>query len=226
MTRKDSQVRFFRLAVILAIVVFTYGSSSAQFLGQMCPGSVPDVGHGKVGGYFIVAEDATATVGSMRFGVFDDMEARIRFGLIDEERDNIPTAFHAIVGADLKYLIWSQGQSAAPFDIAIGGAFEFAQLQTYEVVGVGFSTIGSLAHTFNDNYAIEPYISFNLRLEYEEYYDWHINNKNRTGYSESDFEAGFNVGALFSIAKMVDVTAEFQYGHHAAGMLGISFTAF
>ena len=226
MTGKDSQVRFFRLAITLAIVVFIAGSSSAQFLGQMCPGSVPEVGHGKIGAYFIAAEDASAAVGTIRIGVFDDLEARLRFGLIDEERDNIPTAFHAIVGADFKYLIWGHGQSAAPFDIAIGGAFEFAQLQTYEVVGLGVSTIGSLAHTFNDSYAIEPYISFNLRLEYEEFYDLQIIRKHDKVGSESNFEAGFNVGALFSIAKMVDVTAEFQYGHHAAGMLGISFTVF
>lgn len=229
-------VRVLRI-LLPVIIMLMAASASAQYLGQMSPASILDNGTGKIGGYFIGAENANAVVGSIRYGFSDYTEGRFRLGFIDQEGRN--TDPHIILGLDAKYLLWkytessgtaSEGESASyknPFDLSIGGGLEFAKMNNSSILGLGVSVIGSIPYRFENNSVIEPYARFNLRyqrLDIGDYYN-PLGHKIEGG-DDSDFEIGLNIGALFSVTPLVDFTAEFQLDDETAFMLGIDIAAF
>jgi len=231
---KGVNVRILRI-VLPVVILLIAGQASAQYLGQMSPASILTTGTGKLGGYFIGAEDANAVVGSVRYGFSDYTEGRFRFGFIDEEGKN--TDPHIIIGIDAKYMLWKYGKYSAatdsgpssysnPFDLSIGGFVEFARMNFEDVLGIGGSVIGSIPYQFRNNSVIEPYARFNLRYQSNESNDYYYLNKKYDGVSSSDFEIGLNIGALFSVTPLVDFTAEFQLDNSLAFMLGIDIAAF
>lgn len=217
-----------------AIVLMTAATASAQFLGQMSPASVLPTNAGKVGGYIVSAEDAFAVVGSFRYGFSPYTEGRFRLGFIDQEGPD--TDPHAILGVDAKYLLWkfSEGTSGDmsggynnPIDLSLGAGMEYAALEGGNVLGLGGSVIASRPFVFRNGSSIEPYSRLNLRYqrnEADDYYDQ--NGVRHDGRSDSDFEIGLNLGALFSVTPLVDITAEFQLDDQNAFMIGIDIAAF
>jgi hypothetical protein len=222
-----------RLSLFLIVLFLFAAGASAQFLGQMSPASILKTSTGKAGAYFSAGDDAFAVVGSARYAFSDYTEGRFRLGLIDEDGSN--TDPHLIVGLDGKYSLWKYGGSGGtgstgtynnPFDLALGFGFEFAQLEWSSDLGIGGSVIGSIPYHFKNNSAIEPYARLNLRYERVDFdaYDW--DGHHHDSYSESNFEVGLNVGALFSVTPLVDFTAEFQFDNQLAFLFGIDFAAF
>jgi hypothetical protein len=211
---------------VLIRVVFAV--ISAQFLGQMSPASVLDQGTGKLGGYFFTADDAFGVVASGRYGFSKYTEGRARLGFIDQDGSN--TDPHIIFGIDAKYLLWEyikkkpvdSSSTAAeyynPFDLSLGFGLEYAKLESYTVFGLGGSVIGSFPFHFKNNTSIEPYARLNLRYQ--------LNSYNISDASESNFEIGLNLGALFSVTPLVDITAEFQLDDQNAFFAGVDFAAF
>lgn len=228
-------VRLFGIIVPVAILLMV-GQASAQYLGQMSPASILTTGTGKIGGYFIAADNASAVVGSVRYGFSRYTEGRLRFGFIDEDGKN--TDPHIILGVDAKYMLWeysrysgevSEGGSSTyknPCDLSIGGFAEYARLNFHSVLGLGGSAIASIPYQFKNNSAIEPYARLNLRYQRVEGKDFYVLGVRHEGESHSDFEIGLNVGALFSVTPLVDFTAEFQLDDETAFMLGIDIAAF
>ncbi len=197
---------------VLALIVVLSGSASAQYLGQMCPASVLPTATGKMGGYLIVAEHATAAAGSLRYGFNDYLEGRARLGLIDPEASNMGIIF----GADLKYLLWKYNQSGNPIDLSLGGALEYAGYEHGSVLGLGGSIIGSLPFQLENNRSIEPYARLGLRVQKEDVGD----------ASDSHLKIGLNVGALFSVTPLIDFTVELQADDEMAVMAGVDLVAF
>ena len=112
--------------------------------------------------------------------------------------------------------------------MSVGAALEYAKLNRSSVLGVGGSVIASLPFRFKNNSAIEPYAAFNLRYQHNKADDYVDELGTRhDGPSESDFEIGLNLGALFSVTQLVDFTAEFQLADYQnAFMFGIDIAAF
>jgi len=228
-------VRFFRI-VLPVMIILMAGQASAQYLGQMSPASILPTGTGKIGGYFIGADHASAVVGSVRYGFSQYTEGRFRMGFIDEDGKN--TNPHMIVGLDGKYMLWKYSKSPAsgpeggsstynnPCDLSVGGFVEYARLNFDNVLGLGGSVIASIPYRFSNNSVIEPYARFNLRYQRMEIADYYVLDVKFGGGSSSDFEIGLNVGALFSVTPLVDITAEFQLDDEMAFMLGIDIAAF
>lgn len=227
-----------RIRVVFAfiLIVFAAGNVSAQFLGQMSPASILDYGTGKLGGYFFTADDAFGVVGSARYGFSKYVEGRARMGFVDQDgRDTDP---HIIFGVDVKYLLWeyirkkpvSNSSTAAeyynPFDLSLGFGLEYAKLQTYSVFGLGTSVIGSFPFYFKNRSSIEPYARFNIRYQHNSFDTRHPVTGRVESHSDSDFEIGLNLGALFSLTPLVDFTAEFQLDDQNAFYLGVDFAAF
>lgn len=230
-----------RTVIFFIVGVLLCGSASAQFLGQMSPASIADAGTGKLGGYFVAAEDAFAVVGSVRYGFSEYVEGRFRFGFIDEDRPE--SDLHVILGIDTKYLLWKYGKvqqsyaestaatpaggnSYAPFDMSLGAGIEYAKLEYSSVLGIGGSVIGSLPYKFERSMVLEPYARLNLRYERIDIDDVVTPLGTIKGGSESDLEIGLNLGALFSVTRYVDFTAEFQIDDQMAFLLGIDIVAF
>lgn len=226
-----------RKLIFLALVVsvVSAGGASAQFLGQMSPASTLASNSGKLGGYFVTAEDAFAVVGSFRYGFSEYAEGRLRFGFIDQ--DGPKTDPHIILGVDAKYMLWkfratgpepsSEGRTYQnPIDLSLGFGMEYAVLEWSDVLGIGGSVIASRPFPVGARSSIEPFARLNLRYERVEYDDYFFNNEWLQKDSESDFEVGFNIGGLFSVTDLVDFTAEFQIDEQIAFMLGIDVAAF
>lgn len=197
---------------VLVIIVALVGSASAQYLGQMCPAGVLPTATGKMGGYLIVAEHATAIAGSLRYGFNDYLEGRARLGFIDPSGGDIGLIF----GADLKYLLWKYNQSENPVDLSLGGMLEYADPGHGNLLGLGGSIIGSMPFQLENNRRIEPYARLGLRIQRESVDD----------VSDSHLKIGLNVGALFSITPLIDFTVELQADDEMAVMAGVDLVAF
>ncbi len=213
----------------IVLVVFLFvaaGNASAQFLGQMSPASIVETETGKAGGYFILADDAVAIVGSVRYGLSQYTEGRFRLGLLDPDgKDADPGV---IVGADIKYLLWEYIKPSGtdstgtteynnPFDLSLGGAVEYAKMDYGGILGIGGSFIASAPYKLRNRSVIEPYARLNIRFE-------HVQLDKQD--DESDIEIGLNLGALFSVTPLIDFTAEFQLDDQNAFMLGVDVVAF
>jgi len=213
--------------VILTIVLLLTGNASAQFLGQMSPATIMNESTGKAGGYFILAEDAAAVVGSARYGFNKYTEARFRMGFIDPDAKGADAGI--ILGIDAKYLLWeyvtSSGMNSTgyrqsynnPFDMSLGGSVEYANMDYGGILGIGVSVIGSLPFRFENGSIIEPYARLQVRYEYLQL---------DRADDDTDIEIGLNMGAVFSVTPLVDFTAEFQLDDQMAFMLGIDIVAF
>jgi len=217
-------VRKLYLGVAIILLISSAGAS-AQFLGQMSPASILKSGTGKFGGYFVTADDALAIVGSVRYGFGDIMEGRFRLGLIDQ--DGPGTDPHIILGADGKYLLWRYKGTAGfsggfnnPIDLSLGFMGEYAVLESVRILGVGGSVIGSWPYTFSNRSTIEPYARLSIRYENTEVRHKFSGHDNGDG---DDFEVGLNLGALFSVTPVVDLTAEFQLDEQMAFLVGADF---
>jgi len=192
----------------------------------MSPASVLNVSTGKTGGYLIVAEDATAVVGSIRYGFSEFVEGRARLGLIDPEGGDMSF----ILGGDFKYQLWSTRDPKNPFDLALGGFLEYADLDMSSLLGVGGSVIASYPFVLKNQRTIEPYGRFNLRIQRVSTDDYTVTTGTGTytqkGASDSKLKLGLNLGALFQVTDLVDFTAEIQLDDQTAFLIGIDLAAF
>ncbi|MCP4568170.1 MAG: hypothetical protein GY841_11385 [FCB group bacterium] len=211
---------------IVTVLILAAGNVSAQFLGQMSSADVVDLNTGKAGGYVVLADGATAVVGSVRYGFSEYIEGRGRFGFIDPDGGDMSIIF----GADFKYQLWGYNQPDYPFDLALGGFLEYADLSHSSLLGVGGSVIGSLPLAMKNNHSIEPYARFNLRMQRVSVDDFTVTTGLGTetvkGGSDSELKLGLNVGAVFSVIDLVDFTAEIQIDDDTAFLLGIDILAF
>lgn len=210
--------------LIVAVLILAAGNVSAQFLGQMSSADVVDLNTGKAGGYVVLADGATAVVGSVRYGFSEYIEGRGRFGFIDPDGGDMSIIF----GADLKYQLWGYKQPDYPFDLALGGFLEYADLDRSSLLGVGGSVIGSLPLALENNHSIEPYARFNLRMQRVSFDDHTLPGTSNSvkGGSDSELKLGLNIGAVFSVIDLVDFTAEIQIDDDTAFLLGIDILAF
>jgi hypothetical protein len=209
---KEASMKF-RTVVSTILIVLLAGAASAQYLGQMSPASVMKTGTGKFGGYAILAEHATAVVGSLRYGFSEYLEGRARLGFVDPEGGDLGIIF----GGDFKYLLWKYKENENPIDLSLGGFLEYADQNHGSLLGLGGSVIGSLPFHLKNGSSIEPYARLNLRMQRASF---------DIGTSHSDLKGGLNVGALFSVTPLVDFTAEFQIDDEWAFLVGVDFAAF
>jgi hypothetical protein len=214
-----------KIVIVLGVILLAAaGSASAQFLGQMSPASTLSNGAGKLGGYVVLHEDATAFVGSFRYGFSSDVEGRFRMGLIDFDGPN--TSPHIIFGGDFKFRLWKYRENNNPFDFALGAGLEYSVLDHANILGLGGSAIGSIPIRLSNNSTLEPYAGLNLRYQREGYDDYYINGRLISFNSHSDLKASLNLGTLFAVTQGVDLTAEFQIDNNFAFMVGVDFLIF
>lgn len=204
---------------LLAVVLLAFaGGASAQFLGQMSPASTLAAGTGKLGGYVVIHDDATAFVGSLRYGFNPDLEGRLRLGLIDFEGAN--TDPHPILGGDVKYRLWKYKEHSNPFDLSLGGGLEYSAANHYNYFSLNGSVIGSIPFELSNSTTIEPYSRVNLR------YQHYSVDAGFGSASSSDLKVALNVGALFALTRYVDLTSEIQIDDNFAFLIGVDFLAF
>lgn len=195
---------------ICATFIFVSSSFGADAIGSMfgALSTANTLGMGKGNfGLAVGLADATSFTGSFNYGLSTHTDGRIKLGLFDAGGG---ADTELALGADFKYqLISVSGVSNGPFDMALGGFFEY--LGGADAVLVGGQIIGSYPVVLEQGGTLTPYGRFNVRLE--------------SYSSESELELGLNGGVEWKLNSDVSLFGEFQIDGNDGVFFGIEFGA-
>jgi len=207
--------------VLLILFSLSTGSSFAidaagSAFGTLTGASAVGQGKGSFG-FGVGVADATSFVGSFTFGLSEYTDGRIKLGLVDQ--DGADTKF--TIGADFKWQYWSYGPNTNhPFDMAVGGFFEYADYDFLSVVQIGGHLIGSYPIHLKNGGTLAPYARINARLEA-------LSLDRPAGFtgddSESNLELGFNGGVQWIMTSTVTFYGEFQLDGNDGVFMGVDF---
>jgi hypothetical protein len=167
--------------------------------------------------------DATSFFGMFNYGLSKYMNGRLKLGLSDPG-DGADTKI--VFGADLLWQIWDfvptgpdpQGGGRYPFDMAVGGIFEYADYGQLSVLELGGFALGSYPVRMQNGSTLAPYGRLNLRLESVSY---DIPGVNIDG--DSNLEFGINGGLKWQITNATSVFGEFQFDGNDGVFFGLNF---
>ncbi|MCP4685534.1 MAG: hypothetical protein GY867_08790 [bacterium] len=211
-----------RIFVALLILSFVatgpaYGIDAlGSAFGTLTTADVLGQGKGNFG-FGVGIADATSFVGSFTFGLSEYTDGRVKLGLVDN--DGADTKF--TIGADFKWQYWTFGsETSHPFDMAVGGFFEYADFDAASVVQLGGQLIGSYPIELKSGGTLAPYARVNARLE-------SISFDQAPGSgaddSESNLELGLNGGVQWIMTSTVTVYGEFQIDGNDGVFFGVDF---
>ena len=167
-------------------------------------------------GFGVGIADATSFVGSFSYGLSEYTDGRIKLGIVDADGSDTKLT----IGADFKWQFWNVGpQSTNPFDMAVGGFFEYVDYDILSVVQIGGQVIGSYPVALKNGGSIEPYGRFNVRLEA---LSLDLPANSRLDDSESNLEVGLAGGVKWSATETVGLFGEFQIDGNDGVFFGIS----
>lgn len=162
--------------------------------------------------------DATSFFGQFNYGLSQYMNGRIKVGLADpgEGADT-----KLVLGADLTWQIWDYDATAEqthPFDMALGGMFEYADYEVISVIEFGGFVLGSYPITLESGTVLTPYGRVGLRVESVDFdYDGF------GGGSDSNLEFGINGGLEWEITDATSLFGEFQLDGNDGVFFGVNF---
>ncbi len=158
--------------------------------------------------------DATSFFGALTYGLSTYMDGRLKLGLIDA--DGADTKF--TIGADMKWQIWNyQPNGKYPFDMAIGGLFEYADYDAVSVLQLGTFALGSYPVALRSGGTLSPYARVGIRLESVSV-DLPVGDD-----SDSNLEFGFHGGVSWAPSKATTLYGEFQLDGNDGVFFGIDF---
>ncbi len=199
--------------VILLIMMLCAAGVSAQFLGQMNTADCLDRATGNSGAYVVLADGATAVVGSIRYGFAELVEGRLRLGYIDPDIGDGGIIF----GGDFKYQLWDIQQYQNPFDLAFGGGLQYTDIGGLSIFGLFGSVIGSIPiETNSQDFAFTPYGRLALRFE----------SLSDNGASETEIDVTASLGAKFDVRALAEFYFEVLLDDDTAFLIGAEFLRF
>jgi len=207
-----------KVILITAVVVLVFASASfgrsawGTVFGAMSTASTLGMGQGNFGLGVGWGDNARSFMGSFNYGLSTHMDGRIKLALVDPDGGDAKLG----VGADFKYQIVSVGGiSNGPFDMAVGGLFEFYDLGGVSVIQLGGHYTGSYPVKLESGGVLTPYGRLNVRMEMLDY----------DGETDSDLQIGLNGGVHWQVNKDIGLFGEFQIDGNDGVFLGIEFGA-
>lgn len=210
----------------LALILPASGSAIDAFgsaFGNLQTAQPVGAGNGNFSGGVGIA-DATSFFGTFTYGLSTYTDGRLKLGLIDADGSDTKFTF----GADFKWQVWDYKPNGKhPFDMAIGGLFEYASLGNsnfdFSILQLGGFALGSYPVALNSGGFISPYGRLTVRLESA---SWDY--PNRPEYdsfddSESSLKFGFHGGVSWSPSKTTTLYGEFQLDGNDGVFFGIDF---
>ena len=201
--------------VILLLSCNLFAGGEGSGFGSLSTASTNGMGIGifGVGAGFA---NANSIFGSFTYGMSANTDGRLRLALIDANSSNTELAF----AADFKYNFVSVGElKNGPFDMALGGFFEYYNYDYGSIIFLGSQYIGSYPITMSNNSTLTPYGRFDVRLEMINY-DSPLPNGDD---SKSNLEFGFNAGVKWQLTKNIDIFGEFQFDGNDGLFVGLDF---
>jgi hypothetical protein len=170
------------------------------------------------------AADRTSVFGTFVFGLSEFTEARVKLGLADDEGVDTKVAF----GADFKYQLMDVGAGLNdPFDMGLGGMFEYTDLGHFSVWQLGARTVGSYPFELRNGTTLSPYGSLNVRLEGYSSDDYYVVVHDepvlRGGDSETELKFGLGFGVSWQFNRNVALFGEFQFDGNDGLFFGLNF---
>lgn len=211
-----------KIKILLAAVTFLMlsgqsyaGSSIGTSFGTLTTAEA--IGQGRVNfGVGVGLADATSVVGTLTYGMAKYTDGRIKIGLVDGNTGDTKLS----LGADFKWQIWNVDlESTNPFDLAVGGLFEYVDFDLRSVTQFGFQLIGSYPVKLSGGGIITPYGRFNTRLESLGEFTRNANIIE----SETNLEIGFSGGVQWKMTPTVWLFGEFQFDGNDGLFIGLDF---
>jgi hypothetical protein len=201
------------LLFMTVILIFTFAQGSANSFGSgfgsFATANTNGAGASKILGGVGLA-DANTVFGILSYGLSAHTDGRIKFGIIDDDADNTEIMF----GADFIYnLISTEELNNGPFDMGIGGFFEYFEFNGLTVWQFGGQFIGSYPLILSNESRLVPYGRVDVRVE-----SVSVNSN-----SDSNIEIGFNAGVEWEATKDINLFGEFQFDGNDGLYLGIQF---
>jgi len=197
--------------VLLAAPGAVFADAAGSAFGALSTASTVGMGHGNFG-FAIGLADATSFTGSFNYGLSEHMDGRLKLGLIDYDGGDTEIA----LGADFKYQMVSMtGVSNGPFDMAIGGLFEFYKILDASLVQLGGHYTGSYPVKLESGGTLTPYGRFNVRMESISF----------DGSSDTELEIGLHGGVHWAINSSLGMYGEFQLDGNDGIFFGLDFSA-
>jgi len=168
-------------------------------------------------GFAVGFADATSFTGSFTYGLSQYTDGRLKLGLIDSDNSDAKLT----LGADFKWQFWNYGPgSTHPFDFAVGGFFEFVDLDAASAFQIGGHLIGSYPIVLTRGGTLTPYGRFNARLEALSF-DRPVGASGDD--SDTNLEVGLSGGVEWKMTTTVSLFGEFQIDGNDGVFLGVDF---
>ncbi len=193
---------------MFAISFFLFSAIvSAGGFGSLTTANTIGYGNGNFMGILGIG-DNTSFGGIFTYGMSDNTDGRVKLGLIDREGNTDASIMFA---ADFKYNFISTDPSLnnGPFDMALGGFFEYYDFNGSSLWSLGGQYIGSYPLKMSNASILSPYGRLSVRLE--------------SFNSNSDLEIGFNGGVKWNLNKNIDLYGELQLDNINNFFFGIDF---
>ena len=232
----------FTAVMLLLIVPIAGAESIGSFFGTFTTGESMTKGHIRLSGGVGVA-DATSVGGMLAYSFSDDVDGRIKLGLVDDALFETGIA----VGTDFKWQVMRKTEPTAysatsdpgaapserknsPFDLAVGGFIEWVNMdfggdlfvESQTVWQVGAQAIASYPFILKNGTKLSPYGRLNLR---HESYSLDLVPGTLDGYdiSDSQLALGMNAGVAWSVTDVIVLYGELQLDGNDGVFLAIDF---
>ena len=206
-------------AILMLAVIFTATPAKAEGVGSVFGNLMTAQALGQGKGDFTAGvgiADATSFFGQFNYGLSQYMNGRLKVGLADpgEGADT-----KLVLGADLMWQIWDYTgapENKHPFDMALGGMFEWADYEFISVIELGGFALGSYPIVMQNGSVLTPYGRFGIRWE-------NVDFDFPGAESNSDLEFGINGGLEWEITDATSLFGEFQFDGNDGVFFGVNF---
>jgi hypothetical protein len=215
------------LLIAITVILFSFSSAPAQFLGQLTPAPTVNKGEALLGAYLGVYEDAFSVFGQVRYGVIKYFDLGLRMGMIDWSPGYGASNTGLTMGGDIKYWFMDQ-HTGDPLDVSVGAGTEYLDVSDYSLVSLGGNAIASYEITYMEGKTVSPYGRLNVRWERHSYksprvrpFGWENGNG-----SESDTDVALALGAGLQLPSGLFLVGELQIDDNVGFIAGVNYSVF
>lgn len=215
------------LLIAITVILFSFSSAPAQFLGQLTPAPTVNKGEALLGAYLGVYEDAFSVFGQVRYGMIKYFDLGLRMGMIDWSPGYGASNTGLTMGGDIKYWFMDQ-QTGDPLDVSVGAGTEYLDVSDYSLISLGGNVIASYKITYMEGKTVSPYGRLNVRWERHDYRSPRVQPigwENGDG-TESDTDVALALGAEIRLPSGLFLVGELQIDDNVGFIAGVNYSVF
>ena len=218
------------LLIAITVILFSFSSAPAQFLGQLTPAPTVNKGEALLGAYLGVYEDAFSVFGQVRYGMIKYFDLGLRMGMIDWSPGYGESNTGLIIGGDVKYWFMEQ-RTGDPLDFSVAGGTEYLSVSDYSLVSLGGNFIASYQIRYAEGKSVTPYGRLNVRWEKHSFEGEWSTYPAWTGWKgedwdDSDIDVALALGAELKLPSGLFLVGELQIDDNVGFIAGVNYNVF